>query len=111
MISSFGPDTLSSCAHSNYGAILQLNAEYLVGVGGPCSQEFDPWELLSAYTDDDLKDLRELAEGTTGSDGQTSSITVLTAVLVVMVGLLVSLYINHNWIAETFLSFFNYHEV
>ena len=62
MILSIGPDTWTSCANSNHGAILQLNAEYLVGVGGPCSQVFDEWQLLSAYTDDDLEDLRELAE-------------------------------------------------
>ena len=90
MILSIGPDTLSSCANSNYGAILELNAEYLVGVGGPC-QAFNDWQLLSAYTEDDLEDLRELAERANGGDGQTSSITVLTAVLVVMVGLLASL--------------------
>ena len=60
MILSYGPDTLTTCA-SNYGGILELNAEYLVGVGGPCSA-FNEWQLLSTFTDEDLKNLRELAE-------------------------------------------------
>ena len=56
-----------------------------MGVGGPCSA-FNAWQLLSTYTDDDLKDLRELAER--GGGRQTASITLLSVVLVVMVGFL-----------------------
>ena len=87
MILSPGPDTLSTCAGDNHGVILQLNAEYLAGVGGPCSTVFNDWELLSAYTENDLKDLRELAERA-GSGRPISSVTVLSAVLVVTVGFL-----------------------
>ena len=61
VISSAGPDILTSCA-TEFGRILQLNTEYLVGVGGFCSSAFRDWEPLSAYSERDLDQLRQLAE-------------------------------------------------
>ena len=61
VISSGGPDVLTSCA-SIYGRLLQLNTEYLVGVGGPCSSAFYEWAELSVYTESDLQLLRKIRE-------------------------------------------------
>ena len=58
---SAGPDTLTTCAAED-GRILQLNTEYLAGVGGPCSSYYNEWEPLSVYKEGDLEDLREIAE-------------------------------------------------
>ena len=61
VITSVGPDVLTSCA-AEEGRILQLNTEYLVGVGDPCSSAFHDWEPLCAYSERDLDQLRQLAE-------------------------------------------------
>ena len=61
LITSIGPDALSTCA-IECGRILQLNTEYLVGVGGVCSRVLRDWEPLSAYSESDLNQLRQLAE-------------------------------------------------
>ena len=60
-MTSSGPDVLTSCS-TFYAGILQLNSEYLVGVGGPCSTAFFEWELLSEYTENDLDDLRQFGD-------------------------------------------------
>lgn len=89
MITNAGPDTLTSCAGGNYGGILQLRAEYLVGVGGPCSH-FNEWSRLSNYTEGDLNDLRSLADLKLKCGGQTTSLTMWSAVIMVAVGLTLS---------------------
>ena len=60
MVTSAGPDVLTSCA-SIYGRLLQLNTEYLVGVGGACSAFYE-WAELSVYTESDLQLLRKVQE-------------------------------------------------
>lgn len=91
-VTSSGPDTLTSCS-TDYGGILQLNAEYLVGVGSPCSSAFNPWELLSAYTERDLDYLRKLAhqqgdQTDKCSSKKTAGVTVSTIAVVVISWLL-----------------------
>ena len=60
VIISAGPDIWTTCA-AKIGRILQLNTEYLAGVGGPCSY-YNEWEPLSAYSEWDLEYLRAVAE-------------------------------------------------
>ncbi|CAI8034056.1 Cation channel sperm-associated protein subunit epsilon [Geodia barretti] len=60
VITSSGPDTGTSCS-PELGRILQLRAEYLAGVGGPCTPLIN-WDLLSSYSENDLETLRDLAE-------------------------------------------------
>lgn len=89
MITDEGPDTLTSCA-TDYGGILQLNAEYLAGVGGPCSY-FNEWTRLVNYTEGDLNTLRNLAQLKETSQlkcgGQTTSLSMWSAIAMVAVGL------------------------
>jgi hypothetical protein len=60
VISSSGPDSLTTCV-TEYGRILQLDTDYLAGVGDPCSLAFNDWEPLSKFTREDLNYLRRLA--------------------------------------------------
>ena len=60
MASSPDPDASSTCA-AEMGRILQLNQEYLAGVGHICSIDFREWEPLSAFTAEDLDCLRTFA--------------------------------------------------
>ena len=57
VVTSPGPDVTTSCA-SEFGRILELNKEYMAGVGGICSSDFNEWEPLSKFTEEDLKYLR-----------------------------------------------------
>ena len=93
IITTPGPDALSSCA-SPYGRVLQLNTEYLVGVGGPCGY-FNEWSLLSSYEEEDLKTLRSLADsylqlqvdGTCTASGLAVSITAWSTLAMMVAGI------------------------
>jgi hypothetical protein len=90
VITSAGPDTGTSCS-PEVGRILQLRAEYLVGVGGPCTPLND-WSLLSSYSDNDLETLRDLAEtrdpekcGSPPLSGLAAVVVFLTAGLIFLI--------------------------
>jgi hypothetical protein len=90
VITSAGPDTSTSCSLEE-GRILQLRAEYLVGVGGPCTPLND-WSLLSSYSDNDLETLRDLAEtrdpekcGSPPLSGLAAVVVFLTAGLIFLI--------------------------
>ena len=70
VITSPGPDTTSTCA-SELGRILELNKEYMAGVGGPCSA-FSEWEPLSKFTEEDLRYLRGDMNGGGGTTNGTT---------------------------------------
>ena len=53
-----GPDVLTSCGDSR--ALLRLNEQYVVGVGGGC-QEISEWSNLDSYTASELQQLRDYA--------------------------------------------------
>ena len=54
-----GPDVLTSCGNAR--AILKLNQQYVVGVGGPC-QEISAWSTLDSYSNSELQQLRDFAQ-------------------------------------------------
>lgn len=54
-----GPDVLTSCGDN--GALLRLNQQYVVGVGGGC-QKISEWSSLDSYTASELQQLRDYAQ-------------------------------------------------
>ena len=54
-----GPDVLSSCGQDL--RILNINQQYVVGVGGPCS-DISAWSTLGSYSSNELQQLRSLAQ-------------------------------------------------
>ena len=40
-----GPDVLTSCGEA--GRLLELQEQYVVGIGGPCNPAFTEWTALS----------------------------------------------------------------
>ena len=92
VVTSPGPDATSTCA-SELGRILELNKEYMAGVGGPCSA-FSEWEPLSKFTEEDLKYLRGDMNGGGGNNtfvGGSASIysSVATTVTLMLAGILI----------------------
>ena len=53
-----GPDVLSTCG--NPGAQLQINQQYVAGVGGSCSSIYE-WSPLGSYSPGELQRLRDLS--------------------------------------------------
>lgn len=54
-----GPDVLTSCGAP--GRILQLENQYIVGIGGPCS-EIGEWSELEHYSEVEIGYLRFLRD-------------------------------------------------
>ena len=54
-----GPDVLTTCGQ--YLRVLNINQQYVVGVGGPCS-DISAWSTLSSYSSNELQQLRSLAQ-------------------------------------------------
>lgn len=54
-----GPDVLTSCG--DYGRILTLGVEYVVGIGGACNP-IGEWTPLESYSDTDVALLEELQQ-------------------------------------------------
>ena len=55
-----GPDVLTSCGDP--GRLLQLQEEYVVGIGGFCS-DIGEWSTVASYSDSELELLTQLASG------------------------------------------------
>ena len=81
-----GPDVLTSCGNS--GALLRINRQYVVGVGGGCSAISD-WSSLESYSSSELQHLRDLSrifeEGGLycGAFGLLPSLSLLLAAIAV----------------------------
>ena len=55
-----GPDVVTSCGQQD--RVLQLREEYVVGIGGFCSQ-INEWSTVDSYSRSELELLRDLALG------------------------------------------------
>ena len=81
-----GPDVLTTCGDDR--ALLQINQQYVAGVGGPCSA-FSQWSTLGSYFPSELQQLRDLArvfeEGglDCGAFGLLPSLSLLLAAMAV----------------------------
>ena len=53
-----GPDVLTTCG--NPRTLLRINRQYVVGVGGACS-DISEWSSLESYSSSELQQLRDLA--------------------------------------------------
>ena len=83
MITSSGP-YVGFCGQ--LGRILQLNEEYVSGVGSFCSDAFNEWSPLSEFTEEDLNFLR----GTTISQSATiNSSAAAVIILLTLAGIAV----------------------
>ena len=86
MIMTPGPDVLTTCG--NPRALLRINQQYVVGVGGACSAISD-WSSLESYSSSELQQLRDLArifeEGGLycGAFGLLPSLSLLLAAIAV----------------------------
>ena len=67
MVTSFGPDLLTSCG--NHENILSVGANYVVGIGGPCST-YNDWALYSRYPTEHRQALSN------GCSNSSTSVTV-----------------------------------
>ena len=54
-----GPDVQTSCG--NPMALLRINQQYVVGVGGPCLDIVE-WSTRESYTSTELQQLRDFAK-------------------------------------------------
>ena len=54
-----GPDVLTTCGQ--YFRVLSINQQYVVGVGGPCS-DISEWSTLTSYSPNELQQLRSLVQ-------------------------------------------------
>ena len=55
-----GPDVLTSCGTDR--ALLKLNQQYVVGVGGGCQAIRSDWSSLDSYAASEIQQLREYAQ-------------------------------------------------
>ena len=53
-----GPDVFITCGNSK--ALLRINQQYVIGVGGGCS-DISEWSTLQSYSPIELQQLRDLA--------------------------------------------------
>ena len=67
----YGPDVVSSCA-AEFGRVLELGGQYLVGIGANTCGVFHDWTALSGFTEDDLDLLRDPTVCDTGLQLSTS---------------------------------------
>ena len=83
-----GPDVLTSCG--DHRALLRLNQQYVVGVGGAC-QDISQWSSLDSYTASELQQLRDYAQSfevgrlACGSLGLLPSLSLLLIVAAISI--------------------------
>ena len=58
-----GPDVLTSCGA--YGKVLQLQEEYVVGIGGACNPIAE-WSTVASYSSSELNLMTQLTSGCKG---------------------------------------------
>ena len=54
-----GPDVTTSCG--DYGRVLTLGVEYVVGIGGACNP-INEWSTLESYSESDVALLERLQQ-------------------------------------------------
>ena len=55
-----GPDVATSCG--DYGRVLTLGVEYVVGIRGACNEWMDEWSTLESYSESDVALLERLQQ-------------------------------------------------
>ena len=83
-----GPDVLTNCGE--WGRVLTVGSEYLVGIGGACNR-IDAWSEVSQYTASELQILRyDMCGLSTGAIvgiviGVIAAVLLVAAVVIVIV--------------------------
>ena len=72
-----GPDVLTSCGQ--YGRVLTIGPQYLVGIGGPCNR-FGAWSEISNYGESELAYLQTLKDDPSTNCSTSSTVTPSTSV-------------------------------
>ena len=82
MIEVAGPDTATTCGSPTRR--LQINGEYVVGIGGPCSP-FRSWTELSSFSAQEIESLRDGDCGMTNPTPTISTSNTSTTTSEIMV--------------------------
>ena len=91
-MTALGPDVTTSCGQ--YGRVLTVGSQYLVGIGGPCNH-FGDWSEISSYTESELAYLQTLREDPTCDDDSGTSSNLSTGAIVgIVIGAIVGIVIG-----------------
>ena len=84
-----GPDVLTSCG--NPQALLKLNTQYVVGVGGACSS-ISEWSTLDSYTDTEIEQLRSFSQQFQGGLLSCGAFRLLPSLSLLLMATVVAVY-------------------
>ena len=86
MITSPGPDVLTSCG--NQYAVLTFGKEYIMGIGGAC-EPINKWSPISDYTSEDMEFIRRAAGNINVCDSANVVVSSTIASLAISIFILV----------------------